>query len=167
MFPLKPPFSGMLQHRSDRPSPQPSDHGNCHHCGSVVCRSVGTVEIRWPAPAWRFCSMAMSNYWMIHGRVKSYNVFFGVFFSEIPFQFRVMLPSSTRLYIYAVFLYPRLAMSQFLKTSAGYTWGISGEKENRSVSRSTWPSTQFHKPNIAGWWFGTWLLWLSIQLGME
>ena len=79
--------------------------------------------------------MAMSNYWMIRGRVKSYNVFCGVFFSEIPFQFRVLLPSSTRLYICAVFFVSKIGHESIPKNLSWLHLGdLRGERKPVSVA---------------------------------
>ena len=47
------------------------------------------------------------------------------------------------------------------------------KKEDRSHLEATWVDDETEKlweifgERISGWWFGTWILWLSIQLGMS
>ena len=44
---------------------------------------------------------------------------------------------------------------------------VQRENLQESMAFPGFPGQFFLKPIHSGWWFGTWLLWLSIQLGMS
>ena len=46
-------------------------------------------------------------------------------------------------------------------------WGAMGGRASAGRCGKHWPCNDHRLHYVAGWWFGTWILWLSIQLGMS